>query len=207
MQNWIIQIIDQFGYLGILILILIENIFPPIPSEVILTFGGFLTTYTSMNIWGVIFSATIGSVLGAIILYYVGKLLKPDKMEKFISGKLGQLLHFKKGDVTRASEWFSRRGKLTVFFCRFIPVVRSLISIPAGIAQMNMATFLILTTIGTFIWNIVLVYLGAIAGASWENIVGYMNNYSTIAIIALAVIAIILFILYYKKRISKKRES
>ncbi|KAF5042752.1 putative membrane protein [anaerobic digester metagenome] len=207
MQNWIIQIINQFGYLGILILILIENIFPPIPSEVILTFGGFLTTYTSMNIWGVIFSATIGSVLGAIILYYVGKLLKPDKMEKFINGKWGQLLHFKNGDVTRASEWFSRRGKLTVFFCRFIPVVRSLISIPAGIAQMNMATFLILTTIGTFIWNVVLVYLGAIAGASWENIVGYMNNYSTIAIIALAVIAIILFILYYKKRISKKHES
>lgn len=207
MQNWIIQIINQFGYLGILILILIENIFPPIPSEVILTFGGFLTTYTSMNIWGVIFSATIGSVLGAIILYYVGKLLKPDKIEKFISGKWGKLLHFKNGDVARASDWFSRRGKLTVFFCRFIPVIRSIISIPAGIAQMNIATFLILTTIGTFIWNIVLVYLGAIAGASWENIVGYMNNYSNISLIALAVIAIILFILYYKKRISKKHES
>ena len=201
MQNWIIQIINQFGYLGILILILIENIFPPIPSEVILTFGGFLTTYTSMNIWGVIFSATIGSVLGAIILYHVGKLLKPDKIEKFISGKWGKLLHFKDGDVTRASEWFSRRGKLTVFFCRFIPVVRSLISIPAGIAQMNMATFLILTAIGTFIWNIVLVYLGAIAGATWKNIVGYMNNYSAIALIAvIAIIAIILLILYYKKR-------
>lgn len=205
MQNWIIQIINQFGYLGILLLIAIENIFPPIPSEVILTFGGFLTTYTSMNVWGVILSATAGSVLGAIILYYVGKLLKQEKLESLLKGKWGKRLGFKEGDVVKAIGWFSKRGKSTVFFCRFIPVIRSLISIPAGMSKMHMPTFLIFTTAGTLIWNIVLVNLGAFAGDSWEKIAAYVNNYSTIAIIVLVIIAVIA--LLYKKRIFKKKES
>lgn len=206
MQNWIIQIMNQFGYVGIAMLIAIENIFPPIPSEVILTFGGFMTTYTSMNIWGVIIFATIGSVLGAIVLYGVGRCFTPEKLEQWLDGKWGKILHFKKEDVTKATNWFSKRGKPTVFFCRFIPIVRSLISIPAGIARMNMITFLILTTAGTFIWNAVLVYMGVIAGASWEKIVSYMNTYSMIAVIVIVILAIIAGILFYRKRFLQKAE-
>jgi alkaline phosphatase len=204
MQDWIVQIVNQFGYFGILLLIAVENIFPPIPSEVILTFGGFMTTYTSMNIWGVIIFATAGSLLGAIVLYGIGRWFSPEKFERWLDGRWGKLLHLKKEDVFKATNWFSKRGKSTVFFCRFIPIVRSLISIPAGIARMNMVYFLVLTTVGTLIWNIVLVYLGAFAGASWERIVGYMDTYSTISIFAIGMLAVISVIVFYKKRLSKK---
>lgn len=204
MQDIIINIMNQFGYLGIALLIAIENIFPPIPSEVILTFGGFMTTISNIKIWGVILSATIGSVLGAVVLYSIGRWLNPQRLERWLDGKVGKILHLKKEDVERAEKWFSRHGKFTVFFCRFIPIVRSLISIPAGMARMNMGTFLLLTALGTSLWNIVLVYAGAFFGASWEIAVGYMNTYSMAAAAVLAVFIIIFGMLYYNKRIKHK---
>ena len=169
MQEWIIQTMEQFGYLGIFLLITIENLFPPIPSEIILTFGGFMTTYTSLHVWGVILSATIGSVLGAIILYGIGRLLSVDLLAKILDGKIGKILRFKKEDVFKACDWFNSKGKKTVLLCRCVPIVRSLISIPAGMAKMKFGIFLVLTTIGSFVWNIVLVYLGAAAGEAWEK--------------------------------------
>ena len=199
MQEWIIQIMNQFGYIGIALLIAIENIFPPIPSEVILTFGGFMTTYTSMNIWLVALFATIGSVIGAIVLYGIGRLLTPQRLA-WIIDKWGRILRIKKQDIKKAEKWFNRRGSLTVFFCRFIPIVRSLISIPAGMAHMNIGKFLIYTTLGTSIWNIILVYLGAYAGANWESILKYMNTYSYIAVAVLAVAGIGFVIWFIKKR-------
>lgn len=207
MQDWIIQIMNQFGYLGILLLIAVENIFPPIPSEVILTFGGFMTTYTSMNIWGVILFATIGSLLGAIILYGIGRWFTPQRFEQWLDGRWGKILHLKKEDIFKATEWFSKRGRLTVFFCRFIPVVRSLISIPAGISRMNLWYFFILTTIGTLIWNIVLVYLGAIAGASWGKIAAYMDAYSDATIVVIGTLGVLLIVLFYVKTFSKRQKN
>lgn len=207
MQDWIIQIINQFGYIGILLLITIENIFPPIPSEVILTFAGFMTTYTSMNIWMVILSATIGSVLGAIVLYGAGRCLNAERLEQLLVSNWGKILHFKKSDVSKAVAWFNTRGKSTIFFCRFIPIIRSLISIPAGISKMNMFLFLLLTSVGTFIWNIVLVFLGSLAGSSWEKIVNYMNTYSMISISIIITLTLIATILFYKKRFSKKIDN
>ena len=93
MQEIIIQVMNQFGYFGVAFLIMIENIFPPIPSEVILTFGGFMTTYSELGIIGMIIAATIGSVLGALILYFVGRLLSVERLEKLVSGRLGKVLH------------------------------------------------------------------------------------------------------------------
>ena len=142
MQYWMISIMNHYGYLGIALLILIENLFPPIPSEVILTFGGFLTTYTNMNLIGVILFSTLGSVLGAVVLYQIGSLVPVSKLEAIVSGKIGKLLHFKKEDVSHAVEWFDSKGNYTVFFCRFIPIVRSLISIPAGMAPCIFPNFL-----------------------------------------------------------------
>ncbi|MDF2632776.1 MAG: alkaline phosphatase-like protein [Caproiciproducens sp.] len=207
MQTIIINIMNQFGYFGIALLIAIENIFPPIPSEVILTFGGFMTTFTNMKIWGVILSATIGSVSGALVLYALGRWLNPERLERWLDGRIGKVLHLKKEDIQRAENWFNRRGKLTVFFCRFIPIVRSLISIPAGMARMSMGAFLLLTALGTAIWNVVLVYLGAFFGASWETAAGYMNTYSMVAAVVFAVLAVIFGILYYKKRIKNRTKS
>lgn len=207
MQELIIKMMNDFGYWGIALLIAIENIFPPIPSEVILTFGGFMTTYTDMNIWLVAFFSTIGSVVGALVLYGIGRILNEERLERWLGGKWGRVLHLKPSDVQKADRWFRKKGKATVFFCRFIPIVRSLISIPAGISKMNMWIFLLLTTLGTSIWNIVLVWLGAIAGASWESIVNYIGIYSTIVLASIGVAGLGLLYWFYKKRFKKKNKK
>lgn len=207
MQAWIQGLLEncgQYGYLIVFLLIAIENIFPPIPSEVILTFGGFLTTYTTMKVWGVVIASTAGSVFGAIILYGVGRLFPPERLERWLDGRLGRILHLKGEDIHRAQGWFDKRGKITVFICRFIPLIRSLISIPAGIARMPMPIFLLLTTAGTFIWNTVLVCLGAAFGSSWELIAGYMDIYSKIGVIILGIAFVVFAVIFYKKRQNKK---
>ncbi len=200
MQAWIIEMMNQFGYLGVAGLIALENIFPPIPSEVILTFGGFMTTYTNLGVWGVIAAATAGSVAGAIILYGVGRFLKPERLKKLLSGPLGRILRLEPDDIDDAIAWFNRRGNTAVFFCRFIPIIRSLISIPAGTARMNMPSFLVLTTIGSAIWNTVLVWLGAIAGASWSKIVVYMDTYTSMAVIVIIAVLLLFAARFIKKR-------
>ena len=200
MQEIIISIMNNWGYLGIALLIAVENIFPPIPSEVILTFGGFMTTYSNLKLIGIIISSTIGSVLGAIILYIIGRIINKERLEKIVEGKIGTILHFKKQDIEKANSWFEKRGKSTVFFCRFIPIVRSLISIPAGITKMKFFSFVLLTTVGSIIWNSVLAYLGVIAGASWETVVAYIDSYSKIVLIFMVILLLIGTILFYKKR-------
>lgn len=198
---------NQFGYIGIMLLIAIENIFPPIPSEVILTFGGFLTTYTEMKVWGVVIAATIGAVLGALVLYGVGRFFPPERIEGWLDGRLGQILHFKREDVERSAKWFTNKGKITVFVCRFVPIVRSLISIPAGMTKMPMGIFLLYTTAGTFLWNTVLVHLGVFAGESWERIADYVDVYAHATLIVLIIVFIIGAIVFYKTRIANKNKE
>ncbi|UPM53548.1 DedA family protein [Gottfriedia acidiceleris] len=199
MQNWIIETMDTFGYLGIFLLIALENIFPPIPSEVILTFGGFMTTESSLSKIGVIFFSTLGSVIGAIILFWIGTLLDIKTLEKIVD-RWGHFLRLTKKDVHKADEWFSKYGVWTVFFCRLIPLIRSLISIPAGMARMNFWIFLLFTTLGSLIWNTILVLVGASVGASWEKIVEYMDVYSSIIYGTLAIGLVVMIFLIIKKR-------
>lgn len=190
MQALIIAMMDRFGYLGIASLIALENIFPPIPSEVILTFGGFLTTYTNLDVWLVIAAATAGSMVGAVFLYGVGWALTPERLRGLLSGKLGKILHLYPEDVDKSIFWFQKKGKAAVFFCRFVPIIRSLISIPAGFAGMAPVPFLVLTLVGSSIWNTVLIWLGAAAGASWSRIVGYTDAFgSAVRVILLAGVA------------------
>ena len=203
MQDLIIEIMNNFGYIGVFLLIAIENIFPPIPSEVILLFGGFMTTYTSMNVVGVIIASTLGSLLGAIILYYIGKILNKERLKKIITSKPGKLLRLKPEDIDKADSWFDNKGNKTVFFCRFIPVIRSLISIPAGMSEMPMKKFLIYTTAGSLIWNTALTVAGSIVGENWTDILEIMDQYSHIIVIALAVLFIIALIIFYSKKRKK----
>lgn len=200
MQEFIIQVIENFGYIGITLLIAIENIFPPIPSEVILAFGGFMTTKTSLTILGVVISATIGSTLGAIILYYIGRVLNKDRIENIVSGKVGQILRLKAEDIEKAHKWFNKKGQKTVFICRFIPVVRSLISIPAGMSKMEFHRFILYTVIGSSIWNILLTILGKQLGDSWEKVVYIFSEFSHIVLIALILILIAGIIWFYKNK-------
>lgn len=187
MDHWILEIMSSYGYLGLALLIMAENLFPPIPSEIILTFGGFMTTYTRMHIPGTVLSATVGSVGGALILYQAGRFLSPDRLDTLLSGRLGRILHLKKADIQKAADWFDSRGNYTVFFCRFIPIVRSLISIPAGMADMALGRFLWMTVAGSFLWNLVLICAGAAAGSSWQKAVEYFGSYTQAAKIVLGV--------------------
>ena len=187
MDHWILEIMSSYGYLGFALLIMAENLFPPIPSEIILTFGGFMTTYTRMHIPGTVLSATVGSVGGALILYQAGRFLSPDRLDTLLSGRLGRILHLKKADIRKAADWFDSRGNYTVFFCRFIPIVRSLISIPAGMADMALGRFLWMTVAGSFLWNLVLICAGAAAGSSWQKAVEYFGSYTQAAKIVLGV--------------------
>ena len=204
MHIFIMDMMNSFGYIGIALLIMIENLFPPIPSEVILTFGGFMTTYTHLTVGGVVFFSTLGSTVGAIFLYYIGKLLSPEKLEQLIDGKLGKILHFKKSDVRKSIKKFQQKGNMTVFICRCITILRSLISIPAGMSNMKMGNFLVLTIAGSALWNTILVSAGAAAGASWEKILEVMDTYSTVVVIIIGLSMFFGCFFYYRNR---KNES
>ena len=205
MQEFIISLMGQFGYFGVFFLIALENVFPPIPSEVILLFGGFMTTYTSLNIALMVVAATLGSLLGAIVLYYIGKILNKERLKKIVSGKVGKVLRLKEKDIDMADHWFDTKGNKTVFFCRFIPIVRSLISIPAGMSEMPMAKFLLYTTIGSAIWNTVLIVIGNRVGENWESILGVFDQYSHIVLILLILIFILFIVWFYTKKQKKKK--
>lgn len=205
MDHWILDVMSRYGYLGLALLIMAENLFPPIPSEIILTFGGFMTTYTRMHIPGAVLSATVGSVGGALILYQAGRFLSPDRLDTLLSGKLGRILHLKKADIQKAADWFDSRGNYTVFFCRFIPIVRSLISIPAGMADMALGRFLWRTVAGSFLWNLILICAGAAAGTSWQKAVQYFGSYTQAAKIVLGVGALVGGVVLVRRYIGKKK--
>ena len=135
MRELVLELMGEYGNLAVFLLILVENLFPPIPSEVILTFGGVMTVCTDMTPVGVILFSTAGSLAGAVILYSVGRFLPDEVFRKLLCGQIGHLLHFRLEDVDLAKGWFRERGRSAVFLCRLIPIVRSLISIPAGIAR------------------------------------------------------------------------
>lgn len=204
MENFIIEIMNSYGYLGIGLLILIENLFPPIPSELILTFGGFMTIDTNMTVIGVIIASTIGSLLGAIALYYIGKILNKERLIKIVKSKYGKLLRIKPKDIESADKWFDTKGNKTVFFCRFVPVVRSLISIPAGMSEMPILKFIIYTLFGSLIWNTVLVCVGAFAGDKKDIILNIIDNASNVILLVIVIICCIFIYSFYKKRINKK---
>ena len=178
MRELVLELMGEYGNLAVFLLILVENLFPPIPSEVILTFGGVMTVCTDMTPIGVILFSTAGSLAGAVILYSVGRFLPDEVFRKLLCGQIGHLLHFRLEDVDLAKGWFRERGRSAVFLCRLIPIVRSLISIPAGIARMQFVPFLVFTAAGSLLWNTVLVYAGRIAGDSWEKVSAAFGVYS-----------------------------
>lgn len=199
MEIWIQQFMSQYGNLGVFLLILIENIFPPIPSELILTFGGFMTATTTLTVFSVILFATLGSVIGALFLYLIGHFLGSEHIKPLLD-KYGTIIHLSYENVSKALKWYSRYEGKTVFFCRMIPLIRSLISIPAGMASMSLSTFILLTALGSLIWNSVLVYAGALLGEHYTVILSIMDTYSSITYTILLVILLILIVKYIRKK-------
>lgn len=197
---------NQFGYWGMLFLIFIENIFPPIPSEIILPFGGFVTTLekSEVAVFGLIIFATLGSIFGAFILYWIGTLLNVNKLETWLEKKWIKRLGFKKNEVEKTVKFFEKWEGVAVFFGRCVPIVRSLISIPAGMVKMNLLKFTLYTAFGSLVWNTLLISAGAFLGENWRNVVTLVDEYKNIVLIILSTVTIILIWRYFKKRNSDK---
>lgn len=198
MEQWIIDVMSDYGYFGIFFLIMLENVFPPIPSEVILTVGGFMTTSTDMTIPGVILASTAGSVSGAVLLYGLGLLLDVERLEKIVD-KYGRVLRVKRADIHRADAWFDRYGIWTIFFARLVPLIRSLISIPAGMANTKFWLFITFTTLGTLLWNTVLVFVGEAVGENRAAIMEQFDIYSNIVYALIVAVALAAVWFYVKK--------
>lgn len=204
MQETILSLVGDFGYFGITMFIFIENIFPPIPSEAVLLFGGYITLHTELNPWFVILAATIGSVCGAAVLYLLGYLLGKERIGKLLGSKLGVRLGFKENSIDKAEQWFKKYEYNAVLICRCIPVVRSVISIPAGLAKMKFLPFITLTLIGSGVWNTVLVWLGVLAGDAWGKAAQALGVYSKVILAVLAVLVCVFTFVFIKKRRKKE---
>lgn len=204
MEEYILNILSKFSYLGIFFLIFIENVFPPIPSELILVFGGFISKSLNLNFLLLVVFATLGSSTGAIILYYAGKKIPLEKMESFLEKKWVKRLGFKPGDIKKSLKYFEKYSTFAVFFGRCVPVVRSLISIPAGMQNMSLKKFLIYTTIGSGIWNTLLIYVGRVTQDRWKEGLLILERYSN-RILGLIILAFV--IKFLVKRFLKKRKK
>lgn len=191
MEQWLMHMMEQFGYFGIALLIFLENLFPPIPSEIVLTFGGFLAGEHKLSLILVILSATAGSVLGAMLLYALGMWIGKKRIYRFVE-KYGMYLYIKKSDIDKTVHWFEKYGHWTVFFCRFIPVLRCLISLPAGMTRMNFWQFVSFSALGALIWNGVMIYLGKAVGSHWHSVLGYIDYYSKFFIGILIILCLVI---------------
>ena len=189
-SEWVLAIMAKFGYLGIIFAMFAENVFPPIPSEVIMPAAGFAVARGDLKLLLVIVAGTLGSVLGALPLYYFGSLFNKERLIDFTE-KYGKYVFVKPDDVISADDWFNKHGKKAVFFGRMVPGIRSLISIPAGMNKMPLLPFIILTTAGAAIWTTLLTLAGYHFGQNYEVIEKFLAPYSKIFLGAAIVIVII----------------
>jgi membrane protein DedA with SNARE-associated domain len=174
MGNWIVDAVSGMGYLGIVLLMLVENIFPPIPSELVMPLGGYLSVEGKMNIWGVVAAGVIGSVAGQTLLYLMARKLGEEKVRDWV-GRHGRWVTISPEEVDKSTKWFHDHGGKAVMFGRMIPGVRSLISIPAGLGEMPIGKFLIFTTLGGILWAGVLACAGYFLGSRFENVERFLS--------------------------------
>lgn len=187
--QWAISLMESLGSVGAGVAVAIENLFPPIPSEIVLPLAGFTASRGSIALWEVLVWTTVGSVVGALALYGLGAWLGPDRLRRIVD----KMPLMKVSDVDRAEAWFARHGSKAVFFGRMIPLFRSLISIPAGIERMPLVRFTLLTAAGSAIWNTVFVMAGYLLGENWPQIEQYAEVFQVIVISAV-VIAVTAFV-------------
>jgi membrane protein DedA with SNARE-associated domain len=188
--DWVTQVIEKLGYLGVAFLVALENVFPPIPSEVVLPFAGFVASDGDAWLPGMVLAATSGSLVGAWVLYGVAAFVGPLRLRRFVE-RYGRWLSVSVDDLEKAESWFDRHSQLAVLICRCVPLIRSLVSIPAGFRRMPFATFTLYTVIGSAVWNIALVGAGYLLRDSWEDVEPIMG------VVQWIVVAAILFALLW----------
>lgn len=193
---------ETLGAPGVGIAIFLESAFPPIPSEVVLPLAGFTASQGSMGLVAAIVWATVGSLLGAYLLYFVGHLVGADRLRKIADW----LWLVEAADVDKSMAWFDKYGSPSVFFGRMVPGIRSLISIPAGIDRMGLVKFTLWTTLGSAIWNSILVYLGFTLGENWHTVTDYMEEFSLIIkiLLVIAFVALTIWLMRRQRKSSKK---
>lgn len=196
--DWAVNVMEAIGAPGAGLLVALENLFPPLPSEVILPLAGFTASQGSFSLAGAMFWTTLGSVVGAIALYWIGAALGRRRLRNIVDKMPLVDLH----DLDRTEAWFDRHGKAAIFFGRMIPVFRSLISIPAGIERMSFTTFVLLTAAGSLIWNAIFVLAGYYLGENWHIAEQYAGTFSRIVLIAVTA-----FVVWWVvKRIRRNRQ-
>ena len=196
LANWVQDVINQFGYFGVALLVVIENVFPPIPSEIVLPFAGFVAQQGSAgvaqsdtSVIGMMIAATIGSVVGALILYVISSAIGPERLRAFVQ-RFGRWFGVKQTDLLRAEAWFDRRSYVAVLVGRCVPLIRSIVSIPAGFRRMKLTSFILLTAVGSAVWNIALIGAGAILGDQWERVGEYVGVFQWLVIGAILVLLV-----------------
>ena len=195
MLDWISNIIAEMGYIGIVLLMFLENVFPPIPSELVMPLAGFVAARGDLSLWGVIVAGMAGSILGAFPWYFAGRLLGEQRLKAW-AGRHGRWLTVTPGDVDKALNWFIRHGGKAVFFGRLIPTVRTLISVPAGFACMNFLRFLCYSIAGTLLWSGLLAWAGYLLESRYRAVAEYVGPLSTAVLAGLVVIYLYRLVLY-----------
>ncbi|AMG62089.1 DedA family protein [Staphylococcus lugdunensis] len=199
MEQIITDFINQWGYTAIFILILLENVLPVVPSEIILTFAGLMSVKSGLSIAILFTISTIASFIGLLILFYLCRLISENSLYRFVD-KYGKWVKLKSKDLKRANDWFKKYGAWAVLLCRFIPVLRVLITIPAGINRMNVVKFVTLSLLGTTIWNFALILLGRVLSDSFDVLMNALHTYSYVMYIILIIAILYLaYRLFFKK--------
>jgi membrane protein DedA with SNARE-associated domain len=193
LTNWATDIVERLGYLGVAMLVALENVFPPIPSEVVLGLAGYTASRGDAWVVGMIIAATIGSVVGAWILYGLSAAVGPVRLRAIII-RYGTWIGFGETDLDRAESWFDRRSRSAVLVCRCVPLIRSLISIPAGFRRMPLGAFTLYTLIGSLVWNTVLITAGYLLADQWEKVLKFTEPFQTLVVVLIGVLVVALVI-------------
>jgi membrane protein DedA with SNARE-associated domain len=181
----IVSLIDKAGYLGIALLMLLENVFPPIPSEVIMPLAGFSAAKGTLNFTWVVLAGTIGSLAGAYFWFLVGRWIGPKRLKRF-AARHGRWLTMHPDEIDQARAYFSRHQALALFLGRLIPAIRSLISVPAGVNCVPIPTFLFWSSLGTALWTLLLAGAGSLLESQYEKVSEWLNPVSNVVLAGLA---------------------
>ena len=201
LATWVQDVIEQLGYLGVALLVVLENVFPPIPSEIVLPFAGFVAQRGSDSVVLMILAATVGSVVGALIMYWIAAVIGDERLHAF-TRKFGKWVQIREADLTRAEEWFDRHAVSAVLVGRCVPLIRSVVSIPAGFRRMKLIPYITYTFLGSLVWNIALVGAGAILGENWERVEPVVAAFQWIVIVlVVAAVARLAYTFFRRRRV------
>ncbi|OLP58637.1 alkaline phosphatase [Xaviernesmea oryzae] len=187
MEDFVHMMMQRFGAFGIALLMFLENVFPPIPSELIMPLAGYRATQGDMSIVTVILAGSIGSLAGILPWYFAGRVLGEKRVKAF-AARHGRWLTLTPDDVSAAERWFREKGMTAVLFGRLVPTVRTLISVPAGIARMSFLPFLLFSALGTVAWTSLLALSGFALGQAYEAVEAYVDPVSTGILVAMVLV-------------------